>query len=96
MAEITLRSISSRPLKNLVEIALQNELRVLEAGIARTLQKLQSFEKQFQMSTNDFVQRFNNDQLHETLEFAEWIGEYRMLERLREKANTLREVEIAN
>lgn len=96
MTEITLRSPSSRPLKSLVEAALQNELRVFEAGISRTLQKLQDFEKQYRMSTTDFVQRFENDQLQETLEFAEWIGEYRMLERLREKANTLREVEIGD
>jgi hypothetical protein len=31
------------------------------------------------MTTKDFVRRFENDELDETLELAEWIGEYRLL-----------------
>jgi hypothetical protein len=30
------------------------------------------------------------------LEFAEWVGEYRLLERLREKVATLRGIEFAD
>jgi len=37
-----------------------------------------------------------NDGLEETLEFAEWIGEYRLRERLLEKADILRAIRFAN
>ena len=68
-----------------MEGALQNELRLLEAGIRRSEQRLQEFEARYDLSTADFVQRYENDTLEETLEFAEWIGEFRLSERLRRK-----------
>ncbi len=69
-----------------------NELRLLEAGIRRTEQKLQGFETRYGLPSAEFVRRYEQDRLEETLEFAEWIGEYRLLERLREKADALREL----
>jgi NTP pyrophosphatase (non-canonical NTP hydrolase) len=41
----------------------------------------------------EFVRRYERNELEETLEFVEWIGEYRLLERLREKADVLREIQ---
>jgi hypothetical protein len=96
MAELTLVSSSQRPLQPLVEGALQNELRLLEAGIWRSEQRLQAFEARYGLSTMDFVQRYENDTLEETLEFAEWIGEYRLRERLLEKADALRAIRFAD
>jgi ferritin len=40
-------------------------------------------------SSTEFLRRYENNELQETLDFAEWVGEYRLLERLREKADTL-------
>ena len=96
MAELTLISPSQRPLQPLVEGALQNELRLLEAGIQRGAQRLQEFEARYGLSTVDFVQRYENDALEETLEFGEWIGEYRLRERLLEKAASLRAIRFAD
>ena len=96
MAELTLTSPHKRQLKPLVEAALQNELRLLEAGIRRTRQKLQEFETRYGLPSAEFIHRYEQDELEETLEFAEWIGEYRLLERLEEKADTLREIRFAN
>jgi hypothetical protein len=42
------------------------------------------------MLTEAFVQRYVNDEFEETLEFVEWIGEYRMLQGLKEDAIQLR------
>ncbi len=69
-----------------------NELRLLEVGIRRTEQKLQGFETRYGLPSTEFVRRYEQDRLEETLEFAEWIGEYRLLERLRGKADALREL----
>jgi len=96
MTELTLVSTREHPLKPLVEAALANELRLLEAGIRRTEQRLSEFEAQYKLSTDEFIRRFESDEIGETLEFAEWIGEYRLLKRLREKADTLREIKFAN
>jgi hypothetical protein len=96
MAELTLVSPSQCPLQPLIEGALQNELRLLEAGIRRSEQRLQEFAVCYGLSTTDFIQCYENDELEETLEFAEWIGEYRLKERLLEKADILRAVRFAN
>lgn len=96
MAELTLISSRKRELKPLIEAALQNELRLLEAGIRRSEQRLREFENRYGLSSAEFVYRYEQDELEENLEFAEWIGEYRLLERLREKAETLREIRFAN
>jgi phage shock protein A len=93
MAELALISPHQRQLKPLVEAALSNELRLLEAGIRRTEQKLQEFEAQYGLPSMEFVRRYERNELEETLEFVEWIGEYRLLERLREKADVLREIQ---
>ena len=79
-----------------MEGALQNELRLLEAGIQRGEQRLQEFEARYGLSTVDFVQRYENDALEETLEFGEWIGEYRLRDRLLEKAASLRAIRFAD
>jgi len=96
MSELTLVSPRPRQLKSLVETALHNELRLLEAGIRRTEQRLQEFEAQYGLPSTEFIRRYEQDELEENLQFAEWIGEYRLLERLREKADTLREIQFAN
>jgi hypothetical protein len=96
MAELTLVSTGHHPLKPLVEAALANELRLLEAAIRRTEQRLCEFEAKYQLSTDEFIRRFEGDELEETLELAEWVGEYRLLKRLREKADTLREIQVAS
>jgi hypothetical protein len=96
MAELILVSPSQRPIQPLVEGALQNELRLLEAGIRRSELRLQAFETCYGLSTIDFIQRYENDGLEETLECAEWIGEYRLREHLQEKAEALRAIQISH
>jgi hypothetical protein len=96
MIEVTVFSPSDRPLKPLIEAALQHELHLLEAGIRRTEERLQAFETRYRLRTDELLHRYERHELAETLDLAEWIGEYRLLERLREKAETLREARIAD
>lgn len=96
MTYLTLVSPQERPFQALVEAAIQNELRLLEAGLRRTEEKLHALEIQFGMPTADFIRRYEADELAETLEFIEWMGEYRLQERLQEKTKTLREIRFAN
>ena len=96
MAELRLISDRKRQLKPLVETALKNELRLLEAGIKRTELNISRFEDKFNMSVEEFIRRYENDEIEETIDYAEWIGEHRMLERLREKSETLKGIRFAN
>ncbi len=96
MHELKLLSESGHQLKPIVEAALQNELRLIEAGIRQTEQSLKKFEEKFQLKTQNFIADYENDKLEETMEYIEWIGEFRLLERLNEKADTLRGIRIAS
>ncbi len=96
MTELTLVSKQARPLRPLVEAALANELRLVTAAIYQTEQRLREFEAAYDMTTIEFVARFENDELEETLEFVEWIGESRLLAYLQEKADTFRGIEFEN
>lgn len=96
MHELKLVSDSGHQLKPLVEAALANELRLIEAGILQTKRRLEDFEKKYQLNTKDFLLRYENDGIEETMDTIEWIGESRMLERLNKKADTLRNIRIAS
>jgi hypothetical protein len=96
MAELTLISPSQHPIQPLVEGALRNELHLLAAGIRRSAQRLQAFEAGHGLSTTDFLQRYAENALEETLACAEWIGEFRLRERLLEKADAMRAVRFAD
>lgn len=48
------------------------------------------------METDEFILQFENDELEETLDFIEWLGEYRLLSHLRDKAETFQGIEFEN
>jgi hypothetical protein len=96
MSGVRLVTEGERELKPLVQAALSNELRLIEAGIRQTERTIEEFEKHYGMSTQEFVSGYENDEGGEDMEFSEWIGEFRLLIRLREKAETLRNIRIEN
>jgi len=96
VAELMLISPRRRRLRPLVEAAIQNEVRLLEAGIRRTQGRLRAFETKYKLNTDELLRRYENDGLQETLDFAEWVGEYHLLGRLQDKAATLQEIQFAD
>jgi hypothetical protein len=96
MTALTLVSPHERSLRPLVQAALENELRLLRAGIERTERRLKELESQYGMSSSEFLRRYGEDELEETLELIEWVGELRLLERLCEQAETVQEIRFAN
>ncbi|MCI0697175.1 hypothetical protein L0337_34870 [candidate division KSB1 bacterium] len=38
------------------------------------------------VATDEFLRRYENNQMEKTLEYAEWVGEQCLLKRLKEKA----------
>ena len=96
MNQVTLVSTRSRPIQPLVESALSNELRLLEAAIRKTERRLLKFEGEYGMTSLEFVQRYENDELAEVMDYVDWIGEYRLLARLQEKADAYREIRFVH
>ncbi|MGC1374602.1 MAG: hypothetical protein WA821_00140 [Anaerolineales bacterium] len=85
LQHITIETPNAKRLKPLLKSVIANELYDIEHGIQLTRAKLEAFEKQYQMSTAEFLRRFTSDDLGETLDFIEWQGETKMLALLEEK-----------
>jgi len=95
MEEVKL--ISKNPdLKTLVEGALAAALQSTEAGIQSTEKRLREFESKYQLSTEEFLQRFNNDEFQHSFDFDEWIGEAWMLESLLKDKDRIKEIEFVD
>jgi hypothetical protein len=96
MAELKLISKYPDSLRQIIQSALSERLYSIEAGIKRTEERLQEFETKYQLSTGEFIRRFNNDELPHSFDFDEWIGESRMLAHLREMKEAIEEVKFVN
>lgn len=93
--KLTLVTTAQKELRPLIKAAIDNELRIMQAGIRRTQQRIANFEAQYGMKTEEFLHRYRNDGITETLETIEWFGEWELLERLREDETILQGVDFA-
>lgn len=96
MTALTLVSTDNHPIRSLVEALLTNEREELQDGIQKTEARVRYFENKYNMATAGFLERFARNEFQHSFDFDEWIGESRLLQHLREKAETLRSIEIAN
>ena len=96
MTQLTLISPGEIALQPLIESAIANQLRILEVGMRQTRHRIEAFEKQFGLKTDDFVRQYANDEIQETLDTIDWLGEYRMEQRIQGKIDTLKEIQFAH
>ena len=94
LQHITIQTPNPKRLKPLLKSVIANELYDVEHGIKLTRAKLKAFEKQYKMSTDEFLRRFKPGDLEETLDFIEWQGETKMLALLEEKKTAFKEAKI--
>ncbi len=94
LQQITIQTPNAKRLKPLLKSAIQNQLDDIEHGIQMTRAKMETFEKQYKMSTAEFLRRFTPDDLGETLDFIEWQGETKMLALLEEKKTAFTEAQV--
>jgi hypothetical protein len=85
LGQVTIATESPTTLKSLLEVAIQNESKLLELGIERTRERLATFEKQFGMNSEEFYRRFEDAEIAETKDFIDWWGEVKMLRLLEEQ-----------
>ena len=53
-------------LKPLLALAIQAEVHMLELGLARIAERLQAFEKQYSLTSEEFAHRFASGEIGET------------------------------
>jgi phage shock protein A len=96
MSELILVSEGRLEIKPIIEAALKNEMRLVRAGLRKTENNLKQFEKKYNMNTETFISNYEEDKLEETIDFIEWIGEFRMFERLSDKLKTMKSIRFDN
>jgi hypothetical protein len=94
LQQITIQTSNAKRLKPLIKSAIQSQLDDVEHGIKLTHERLETFEKQYNMSTAEFLRRFKPGDLEETLDFIDWQGETKMLALLEEKKAAYKEAQV--
>ena len=95
LGQVTIKTESPAVLRPLLRAALQNETKVLTHGIKRTRDRLVAFEKQYEMSSEQFESRFEAGEIEETLDFIDWLMEIQALRSLDEQYQALRNARFA-
>ena len=96
MARIIIEPQNANNVKNLVKSAIENELKIIGFGIAKTKKKLEELEKKFGMGSGNFFKKFNEGKMGDDLEYIRWAGEYETLQKLQRDHNDLRETELCS
>ena len=96
MAELTLRSKDPDSLRRIIQSALSERLQSVKAGIKKTEERIQEFETKYQLSTEEFISRFNNDELSHSFDFDEWIGESKILAHLQQIKESIEDVDFVD
>ncbi|MFZ5923027.1 MAG: hypothetical protein ACOYY3_18445 [Chloroflexota bacterium] len=94
LQEVTIQTPNAKELKPIIKSAFRIQLEDVERGIQITRERLATFEKKYNMSTAEFVQRFHPGDLEETLEFIEWEGEIETLQLLKEKKKLIQSARV--
>jgi hypothetical protein len=96
MVRIIIEPQTAGNVKSLVKSAVENELKAIRFGIARTKRKLRKLEKKFGMDSQEFYEKFNEGRMGDDLEHIRWAGEYETLLQLQRDHDDLLETELCS
>lgn len=96
MAQVIIRPQTADNLRNLIRLAVENQLKGIQFGIAKTKRKLRNLEKETGMDSRDFYKKFQSGKLGDDLKFIRWAGEYETLERLLKDYKDLQGMELCS
>ena len=89
MARVIIKPQTADNLRNLIGLAVENQMRIIDFGIAKTKRKFGALEKEIGMNSKDFYGEFQRGKLGDDLKFIRWAGEYETLERLQKDYSDL-------
>ena len=96
MARIIIEPQTAKNVKTLIKLAVENQLRIMSFGIAKTRRKLGELEKESGIDSKDFYQEFQKRELGDDLKYIRWAGEYETLARLQKDYDDLQETELCS
>ena len=77
----------------LVRTAIENEIAKLELALKLAQKRLSPFEQKYNVTSEYFIAEMASEDLEEgDDEYVRWPGEYKLMQRLREKLYKLREI----
>lgn len=96
MAQVIVQPQAADNLKKLIRAAVENQLRVINFGIAKTKRKLGELEKENGMDSEYFYEEFQKGRLGDDFKFIRWAGECETLVQLEEDCNELQDAELCS
>lgn len=98
MAKIEIKaSDSNHEALQLVRGAIESKIARIRLGLEITRKKLAKFEAKYQVPSEKFMSEMAAEDLFEgDMEYVEWAGEYRILQKLKEDLERLEAVEYAD
>lgn len=96
MARVIIQARTTKSLTTLVRLALENQLRVIGFGIAKTKKKLAELEMKHGMKSKDFYEEFQKGERGDEMQYIRWAGEYETLERLQRDQAELQDLELCS
>ena len=96
MTRIIIESSQKQNIQPIIEAALASERQKLEIGLKRTRERLKQFESRYGMTTEEFAQKGVAEDLSGgDLEYVEWMGEYRLSQKIEADLTALKDIEYA-
>ncbi len=92
--QVTVTTTGSVAIKPLIETAIRSQLKSLQHGIKRTHERLAQFERQYNLTSVEFEQRYKTGEIQETLEIDDWLMEIEALRLLEEQYRSLGEAQL--
>ena len=95
MTELTIKSDRPDAVRSELRLAINNQARSLRDSIRRTQTNLDAFEQKYGLTTEKLLKNEEQGTLKDdNLELIEWLGEHRIMQRLREELEVLEEIHI--
>jgi hypothetical protein len=80
--------------KELILEGLKEEKKRIEFALARTTSIVKAYEEKYGISTSTFIEKFKRGEIEENDDTFDWWAEAKMSNELREKINTIANIEI--
>lgn len=94
LQEIVIRTENADALKPLVRAAMDREAKLLEHSVERTRSALETFEKRYDMTTEEFERKFKAREIEETVDLLDWWMEVEAMHHLENQLQSMREAQV--
>jgi len=96
VTKVIVKPESAKNVKILIKSAVENEMKIMRLGIAKTKRKLEELEKKFGMVSEHFYKKYSEGKLGDNPEYIRWAGEYETLRQLQEDYKDLLETDLCS